>query len=539
MATMLFLLLLVLLENSHQETVYIKYRSLTFIPDELVNPEVINLYAGNNDIVELDSIPKLPLLKYLNLDYNNLYAFPNLENVSNTLETLYLKKNNISYIEMERLDKLIHLTSLHLAYNSISSIPDASGPADTLFHLNLESNVFTVFPDWEVFGKSLKYLNLVENDLTEITEDMFRNITELTELLLVNNKLRSDSFSLPGSLKLQVLLLSGNSLTEFPGVGNITTLQNLNLENNQLTNIPAEILSKLTSLQTLNLAGNQMTVDGIPDVAGPNETLTTLVLNNNPINEMPRWSTLAGALTSFSLTQTTVSELTDEDLDYYPVLKNLAISNSNITEFPYLPRNGPRLLTLDLRKNIIERITVAQLQPLQNLNEIICTQNPLMNIPNLCFANFMPYFRLVLRYIPFPCDTKMIWALGAKAAISSYKLDLSGSTCSHPPLLQGIKLQSQDALTKLMKNPFGATFNSREYYPVVPPFNCYFPIASMEATNGSLTCAITCSQANSCLIFGYLPDVGDDLSSPGICAITSTSGIGLETNLHFKWFAPM
>ncbi|ELU06243.1 hypothetical protein CAPTEDRAFT_224682 [Capitella teleta] len=131
----------------------------------------------------------------------------------------------------------------------------------------------------------------------------------------------------------------------------------------------------------------------------------------------------------------------------------------------------------------------------------------------------------------------MALALGAREAIASYQLDLTSSKCSQPAQLQNQYVENVPI--EQMENPIGAKFISREYYPVEPPFNCYFPIASMEATNGTLTCAITCSQANSCLIFGYLPDVGDDLSSPGICAITSMSGIGLETDLDFKWFAPM
>ncbi|ELU06241.1 hypothetical protein CAPTEDRAFT_203697, partial [Capitella teleta] len=454
MAAMLFLLVaMILVENSHQEYVYIKGMSLTSIPEDLVSKKVTVLHAENNDIVELDSIPKLPTLKYLYLSRNKLYSFPNLENVAETLEYLYLEYNNISYINSDRLDMLAHLKYLYLTQNSISSIPDVSGPSDTLTLLKLDYNAFTTFPRWEVFGKSLTYLNLIQNEISEVTADMFRNITKLTSLYLEYNNLRSDTFSLPGSLNLTALYLTRNSFTEFPDIGNITTLINLKLSKNQLTNIPEETFSKLTSLQTLFLDSNQIPLDGVPDVIGPNGTLVTLYLGKNPIKEMPRWNNLSKSLVTLSLKGTTVSELTDEDLDYFPALKSLDLSTANLSEFPYLPRHGSQLTKLNLYNNKIERLTEVELQPLQNLSTITCSANRLTSIPNLCFANFKPNFNLVLKSSLLTCDTKMALALGAREAIASYQLDLTSSKCSQPAQLQNQYVENVPI--EQMENPIG------------------------------------------------------------------------------------
>ncbi|ELU17191.1 hypothetical protein CAPTEDRAFT_66510, partial [Capitella teleta] len=126
------------------------------------------------------------------------------------------------------------------------------------------------------------YLSLNENEISEVTGAMFRNMTKLTQLYLDHNYLKSNSFSLPESVNLTLLHLVGNPLMAFPDVRNMTTLLDLRLEHTQLTSIPEEIFSKLTSLRILNLAKNQITIDGIPDVAGPNGTLVNLYLSDNP-----------------------------------------------------------------------------------------------------------------------------------------------------------------------------------------------------------------------------------------------------------------
>ncbi|XP_031500185.1 protein NSP-INTERACTING KINASE 3 isoform X2 [Nymphaea colorata] len=68
-----------------------------------------------------------------------------------------------------------------------------------------------------------------------------------------------------------------------PGIGNLTNLQSVLLQNNAISGpIPADI-GKLQKLQTLDLSGNQFT-GSIPDSLGELKSLNYLRLNNNSLS---------------------------------------------------------------------------------------------------------------------------------------------------------------------------------------------------------------------------------------------------------------
>jgi hypothetical protein len=215
----------------------------------------------------------------------------------------------------------------------------------------------------------------------------------------------------------------------------MTTLRTLRLAYNKITVVPEEILSALTSLVSLTLSYNtELTWEAIPDITMPK--LTTLDISGCAVTEMPQWTNISLHLVDFRVGHTTVSFLTDEDLDFFPELLTLDVSVANLTEFPYLPRNGPKLRNLYLHTNKIERIYVTDLAPLQNLTQLSIYSNKLTSIPNFCVANFIPKFSLIANYNPLACDSRMVWALGAPKVMPGYKLSVAGS-CASPESLKG------------------------------------------------------------------------------------------------------
>ena len=105
------------------------------------------------------------------------------------------------------------------------------------------------------------------------------NLESLQVLNLSGNKLTGEVPELGSLESLQVLNLSGNKLTgEVPELGSLESLQVLNLSGNELTGEVPE-LGSLESLQVLNLSGNELTGE-LPEL-GSLESLQVLDLAGN------------------------------------------------------------------------------------------------------------------------------------------------------------------------------------------------------------------------------------------------------------------
>ncbi|XP_066022563.1 leucine-rich repeat and transmembrane domain-containing protein 2 [Pocillopora verrucosa] len=97
-------------------------------------------------------------------------------------------------------------------------------------------------------------LDLGNNQLKDLSQDIFSNNTHLARLWLDNNQLKGlpqDIFS--KNTLLSDLQLNNNQLRNLPsGVfSNNTKLKNLRLDNNQLKGLPSDIFSKNTLLSKL------------------------------------------------------------------------------------------------------------------------------------------------------------------------------------------------------------------------------------------------------------------------------------------------
>ena len=148
-----------------------------------------------------------------------------------------------------------------------------------------------------------------------------QNLTSLTNLFLSNNSI-SDIGPLSGLTTLTLLDLAHNSITDISAVSGLTSLGVLDLDDNSITDISA--VSGLTSLGQLVLAHNSITdigaLSGLTSLGG-------LGLDNNSITDI---SALSG-LTS---------------------LWALGLSNNSITDISALSGlGGPVNLSIDLSSN--------------------------------------------------------------------------------------------------------------------------------------------------------------------------------------------
>ncbi|MBX7152479.1 fibronectin type III domain-containing protein [bacterium] len=146
------------------------------------------------------------------------------------------------------------VTSLDLSNNQLSgNLPDAIGNLTGLTSLQLYGNALNgSVPDTLGNLTNLTSLGLENNQFSGTIPSAIGKLSILIELNLFNNQFTD---SIPGSFQL------------------LTNLQKLNLQSNRLIDLPN--LSNLSSLNELKVENNRLTFEDIePNIGGPNSVFT-------------------------------------------------------------------------------------------------------------------------------------------------------------------------------------------------------------------------------------------------------------------------
>ncbi|CAK9808875.1 Insulin-like growth factor-binding protein complex acid labile subunit [Anthophora plagiata] len=157
-------------------------------PIYISSPLLITLDMSRNQISDIyyDVFKSIPLLENLNLMYNNIMFVPDLKYLKH-LKRLFLDNNNISMLQRNFMPD--SLKTLSLKRNQIDEIDKATfANLELLEELDLSFNKLESLPiDWQVNLKMLRYLNLISNRFTMISDMEISRLTSLKELCVVNN----------------------------------------------------------------------------------------------------------------------------------------------------------------------------------------------------------------------------------------------------------------------------------------------------------------------------------------------------------------
>uniref|UniRef100_A0A4W5RBG7 PH domain and leucine rich repeat protein phosphatase 1 n=1 Tax=Hucho hucho TaxID=62062 RepID=A0A4W5RBG7_9TELE len=261
-----------------------------------------SLHTAQNELRALEVFPVPESLTVLDVSRNHLDCVPDWVCESTRLEVLDISHNNIKELPI-RLFCSASLRKVLVGYNSLRRLPDRLEKSQ-LEVLDVQHNLLTELPNnLFIKAQSLRYLNASANKLeclppASLSEESF---SSLQELYLTNNSLTDKSVPLlTGHAHLRVLHLAYNQLQTFPAskMARLEQLEELDLSGNRLRAVPTTILS-CRHMHTLSAHSNNITV--FPEVLQLQD-MKCVDLSCNELCEVVLPETLPAKLQELDLT---------------------------------------------------------------------------------------------------------------------------------------------------------------------------------------------------------------------------------------------
>ncbi|XP_068229005.1 chaoptin [Palaemon carinicauda] len=392
--------------------------------------------------VEDDAFEGLISLETLHLDDDNILSIPSTAlSMVQKLKTLSLDYNRVGVISATSLQTASSLHHLSIAYNIIRELPPGTftnftdleslnlygnhlqyivpesltGLRESLKELNLGLNLLSELPQFDF--PLLESLILSKNNITSLPSDAFVLLPELRMLDLSENHLTLLPVTLLHPMKkLTTLDLSMNKIMEIrPGQFIESPINVINLQNNEIKEIPSEAFKDLFFLHTLDLSHNGIRSIGdsaflnigllhilrlndnmLPSfkkeyfkltVPAPGTELRILDISHNDITFLqPLAFELHSKLTWLSLSFNRLSFFPAEIVRDLKELKHLEVENNQIKALENNDfANSPYLRELHLKNNMIETVSATAFQNSTQLQELDLSHNSISELPEDVF----------------------------------------------------------------------------------------------------------------------------------------------------------
>jgi Leucine-rich repeat (LRR) protein len=197
------------------------------------------------------------------------------------LRELILANNDLEELPVQ-VCELKFLAVLSSKKNKLNSLPDCFSNLENLQELELyDASIKDLSPLKGLFN--LKKLTLFDNANSLTLGEEFETLGRLKYLNIINTSIDSISSSIVKLSELEGLNLYQCSLTEIPELSELKTLKILILDNNQLSGKIPESIYQLTSLVNLSLENNQLTE--IDDSIGNLKNLRQINLKGNKLSD--------------------------------------------------------------------------------------------------------------------------------------------------------------------------------------------------------------------------------------------------------------
>ncbi|CAG4930503.1 unnamed protein product [Colias eurytheme] len=281
--------------------------------------------------------------------------------------------------------------------------------------------------------RELQSLDLGENNLKVIPSDVFCPLDNLQKLNLTHNKIKNiDRIGLGNNCGLDILSLDLSynelkTLNEDSEIAALRRLQELRLQNNNISDISSEIFNGLISLRVLNISHNNLQF--IPEGTFANtKELREIYLNDNQLFELDLGENLITDIKNGSF----------KNLDQLTGLRLIENQIGNLTKGMFW--DLPSLQVLNLAKNKIQAIERGCFERNKQLEAIRLDRNFIVDI-NGVFSSVLSLLWLNLS------ENHLVWFDYAFVPSNLKWLDIHSNYIEH--LGNYYKLQGEIKITTL------------------------------------------------------------------------------------------
>ncbi|XP_069824979.1 osteomodulin isoform X1 [Dendropsophus ebraccatus] len=201
----------------------------------------------------------------------------------------------------------------------------------------------------------IQHLYLQHNDIEAVTMKSFVNATNLMEINLSHNKLKSNKIEtgvFATSRHLHQIYLNNNDLEEIPSSIS-SSVERIFLGSNKINKVRENDLQGLVNVTMLDLCNNR--IDNIKGRTLSKLTrLMQLNICNNKLHSMP--ASLPTSLMYLSLENNSISNIPDNYFSNLPNMVAIRMSHNKIDEVPLFTFDLPKLMELNLGHNKLKRI---------------------------------------------------------------------------------------------------------------------------------------------------------------------------------------
>ncbi|KAK4883574.1 hypothetical protein RN001_006893 [Aquatica leii] len=299
---------------------------------------------------------------------------------------------------------LDYLENLILNNNQISEIEeDVFRYLENLTSIDLSVNFIKIKPKMFQYVTNLKLLDLSQNHLKYIPNELFNNLKNLKILFLYSNELTTLNTTLFADLQnLESLDIRNTNLQYIPDqvFYPLSNLRVISLAMNKFKTIPENAFIKNKHLEGIQLNRNKYLED-LPDYLFSNLThLKYLQLSDCNLKSLPENLLYAsGHVQNIYLQDNSLTELPENVFKGLSELENLDLSNNALTNLPSnVFYSLTELKTLNLENNQLVTISQRLFFSLQNLETINLRNNQIVSLHRYSFQRLESLKEINLSY---------------------------------------------------------------------------------------------------------------------------------------------
>ncbi|XP_037347132.2 leucine-rich repeats and immunoglobulin-like domains protein 1 [Pungitius pungitius] len=406
----------------------------------------VSLNLGHNKLTSIDvgAFDRLPNLRELRLDHNELTSIPDLGQAASRIVSLYLHHNKIRSIDGRRTREMSSVETLDLSNNDLTELRGHCFPAGLqITDLYLSNNRISVLElgALDHLGSTLQVLRLSRNRISQIPVKAFQ-LPRLTQLELNRNRIRQvEGLTFQGLSSLEVLKLQRNSITKLTdgAFWDLAKMKVLHLDYNSLSEVNSGSLYGLSSLQQLFLSNNYIARIN-PDGWKFCQKLRELNLSHNNLTRLDEGSlAVLGDLHSLRLGHNSISHITEGAFRGLKAVRILELDHNDISG-TIEDTNGAfsgldSLNKLTLFGNKIKSVAKKAFSGLETLEHLNLGENAMRSIQPDAFSKMRNLKSLLIQSDSFLCDCQLQWLPGWLVA---RRLQVAvNATCAHPESLKG------------------------------------------------------------------------------------------------------